>query len=443
MTAKGADPSREQRAPAIIRAPAMAVSPSKSLAEDLADASRVVARVAAGESLSALRARRALRPAVLDLVYGTLRDFGRGDLLIDALTERAQPEPIVRALLLVSLRGLRAGRAEHVLVSQAVEAAGRLRVGSAKRFVNAVLRNYLRRRDALEAQVAATDVGRFCHAQWWVDRLRNELPEYWQSVLDAGNRHPPMTLRVNIRRTGPAEYLALLSDRHIDARQIGPAAIRLDKAVPVEEVPGFADGTVSVQDAGAQLAAPLLAAADGQRVLDACAAPGGKAAHILELADVDLTALDVDPVRLDRVRATLARLGLKADVLQGDAAEPAEWAAGGGFHRILLDAPCSASGVVRRYPDVKWLRREQDVARFAALQRRLLTALWRVLEPGGKLLYATCSVFEEENSAVVNWFLERQPDAVRIAIPEMAGGQLLPEEEHDGFYYALLEKPPA
>jgi 16S rRNA (cytosine967-C5)-methyltransferase len=421
----------------------MAASTSKSLAEDLADASRVVARVAAGESLNALRARGALRPAVLDLVFGTLRDFGRGDLLIDALTERTQPEAIVRALLLVSLRGLRAGRVEHVLVSQAVEAAGRLRVGSAKSFVNAVLRTYLRRRGELEARVAATDVGRFCHAQWWVDRLRNELPEEWERVLEAGNRHPPMTLRVNIRRAGVGEYLALLTDRHIEAHQIGPAAVRLEKALPVEEVPGFADGTVSVQDAGAQFAAPLLAASDGQRVLDACAAPGGKAAHILELADVDLTALDLDPVRLDRVRSTLGRLGLAARIVQGDAAEPREWAAGRMFHRILLDAPCSASGVVRRYPDVKWLRREQDVAGFAALQRRILTALWRVLEPGGKLLYATCSVFEEENGAVVNWFLEQQSDAARIAIPEIAGGQLLPEEEHDGFYYALLEKPAA
>ncbi len=420
----------------------MAASPSKSLAEDLADASRVVARVVAGESLNAVRARAALRPAVVDLVYGTLRDFGRGDLLIDALTERRQPEPIVRALLLVSLRGLRAGRVEHVLVSQAVEAAGRLRVGSAKSFVNALLRNYLRRRDALEARIAATEVGRFCHPQWWVDRLRNEYPEAWERALEAGNQHPSMTLRVNFRRTQVTDYLALLGDRHIDARQIGPVAIRLGEGLPVEEVPGFADGIVSVQDTGAQLAAPLLAASDGQRVLDACAAPGGKAAHILELANVDLTALDVDPVRLDRVRVTLARLGLTAKLVQGDAAEPAQWAAGRTFHRILLDAPCSASGVVCRYPDVKWLRREQDVAGFAALQRRLLTGLWRVLEPGGKLLYATCSVFEEENGAVVNWFLQQQSDAARIAIPEIAGGQLLPDEMHDGFYYALLEKLP-
>lgn len=418
----------------------MAAAQSKSLAEDLADASRVVARVAAGESLNAVRARGPLRPAVLDLVYGSLRDFGRGDLLIDALTNRAGPDPVVRALLLVSLRGLRAGRAEHVLVSQAVEAAERLRVGAAKGFINAVLRNYLRKREALEAQIATSAVGRFCHPQWWVDRVRTQYPEDWERALDAGNQHPPMTLRVNVRRTSAAEYLHMLALRHIDARQVGPVAIRLGSPLPVEEIPGFADGTVSVQDAGAQLAAPLLAAASGQRVLDACAAPGGKAAHILESADVDLVALDNDPSRLDRVRSTFARLGLAASVQQGDAAEPAQWVNGRTFHRILLDAPCTASGVARRYPDVKWLRREQDIAGFATLQRELLSALWQVLEPGGKLLYVTCSVFGEENGAVVDWFLEQRSDAVRVAIPGCDGGQLLPDAEHDGFFYALLER---
>jgi len=416
---------------------------SKSMAEDLADASRVVARVAAGESLNSVRGKGLLRPAVLDLVYGCLRDYGRGDLLIDALTRRSAPEPVVRALLLVSLRGLRAGRAEHVLVSQAVEAAERLRVGAAKGYVNAVLRNYLRRRESLEARIAASPVGRYCHPQWWVDRVRNQHPENWERALDAGNQHPPLTLRVNIRRISVAEYLDALAVRHIDARQVGPVALRVASPLPIEEIPGFAEGRVSVQDAGAQRAAPLLGAVSGQRVLDACAAPGGKAAHVLELADVDLVALDNDPVRLDRVRATLARLGLSASVLQGDAADPAQWANGRTFDRILLDAPCTASGVARRYPDVKWLRREQDIAGFAALQRKLLAALWRVLEPGGKLLYVTCSVFGEENGAVVEWFLGQRPDAVRIAIPELEGGQLLPGEEHDGFFYALLEKTSA
>jgi len=418
----------------------MAAPSSKSLAEDLADASRVVARVAAGESLSAVRARAPLRPAVLDLVYGTLRDYGRGDILIDALAERSKPSPVVRALLLVSLRALRAGRAAHVLVSQAVQAAERLRVASAKGFVNAVLRAFLRKRDALEARITASEVGRYCHPQWWVDHLRVEYPGEWESLLDAGNQHPPMTLRVNVRRTSVARYLERLAAARIEGRQIGPVAVRLATPLAVDAIPGFNDGAVSVQDAGAQLAAPLLSLAPGQRVLDACAAPGGKTAHILESADVDLTALDVDPRRLDRVGASLARLGLAAGLVQGDATEPERWAHGRTFHRILLDAPCTASGVVRRYPDVKWLRREADIAGFAALQSRLLAALWRVLEPNGKLLYATCSVFGEENGAVVERFLGAVPDAVRVAIRDSGGGRVLPDADHDGFFYALLEK---
>jgi 16S rRNA (cytosine967-C5)-methyltransferase len=418
----------------------MAAAQPKSLAEDLADASRVVARVAAGESLNAVRTQGSLRPAVLDLVYGTLRDYGRGDLLIEALAARRVPDPGLRALLLVSLRGLRTERAAYAVVSQSVEAAGRLRLAMAKGFVNAVLRNYLRRREVLEAQVDTSDIGRYCHPQWWVDRLRNQYPDRWAEILDAGNQHPPMTLRVNVRRTSLRRYLEALAARQIEARQVGPVAVRLGTPLPVEDLPGFADGAVSVQDAGAQLAAPLLAPVSGQRVLDACAAPGGKSAHLLELADVELTALDIDGARLERVRTSLARLGLGANVVHGDATKPADWAGGRTFQRILLDAPCTASGVVRRYPDIKWLRREADIERFAALQRELLAALWQVLEPGGRLLYATCSVFGEENGAVVDWFLGRQPGAVRSAVPALGGGQLLPDAEHDGFYYALLEK---
>jgi 16S rRNA (cytosine967-C5)-methyltransferase len=420
----------------------MAAAQPKSLAEDLVDASRVVARVIAGESLNAVRARGPLRPAVLDLVYGTLRDYGRGDLLIEALAERRVPDLGLRALLLVSLRGLHTEREAHTVVSQSVEAAARLRLTMAKGFVNAVLRNYLRKRDALEAQVTASVVGRYCHPHWWVDRLRIQYPEEWSDILDAGNQHPPMTLRVNLRRTSVAGYLGKLAARQIDARQIGPVAIRLATPLPIEDVPGFADGMVSVQDAGAQLAAPLLAPLSGQRVLDACAAPGGKTAHLLELADVDLTALDVDAVRLERARGSLARLGLEANVAHGDATEPAQWAGGRTFQRILLDAPCTASGVARRYPDVKWLRREPDIERFATLQRTLLSALWQVLEPGGRLLYATCSVFGEENGAVVDWFLGQQPGAARTEVPELGSGQLLPDVEHDGFFYALLDKAP-
>jgi len=413
---------------------------SFSLAEDLADASRVIARVAAGESLATLRAARPLRPAVLELVYGTLRDFAVGDLLIAALAHRSPADALVRALLAAALRALRAGRPAHAVVSQAVDAAARLRRASAKGMVNAVLRSYLRDIPALESRLAQSDEGRYRHPQWWIDRLRTDHPGAWEGILAAGNAHPPMTLRVNTRRTSVADYLAMLAARGIDARQAGPHAVRLDTPRPVEVVPGFEAGLVSVQDAGAQLAAPLLDVASGERVLDACAAPGGKAAHLLELAAIDLTALDVDDGRLDRVRTSLARLGLAARVIAGDAATAASWWDGRPFRRILLDAPCTASGVVRRYPDIKWLRRAEDVAGFAALQTRLLAALWRLLEPGGKLLYATCSVFCEENGAVVAGFLERHPDAARLGAPGLEGGQLLPDAEHDGFYYALLRK---
>jgi 16S rRNA (cytosine967-C5)-methyltransferase len=413
---------------------------SYSLADDLADASRLIARVAGGESLAGLRAAAPLRPGVLELLYGALRDYAVGDCLIASLAHRTPPDPLVRALLVTALRALRSGRPAHAVVSQAVDAAAKLRRTSAKGLVNAVLRNYLRNRAVLEARAAQSEEARYCHPQWWIDRLRADYPDAWEQILAAGNTHPPMTLRVNARRTSVADYIAMLAAQNIEARQIGPHAVRLGAPRPVEDVPGFDAGLVSVQDAGAQLAAPLLGTVSGQRVLDACAAPGGKTAHLLELAAIELTALDVDDRRLDRVRATLARLGLAARVIVGDAAAPESWWDGRPFQRILLDAPCTASGVVRRYPDIKWLRRAEDVAVFAALQARLLVALWRLLEPGGKLLYATCSVFHEENGAVVAGFLERQPDAGRVAAPGIGDGQLLPDADHDGFYYALLQK---
>lgn len=413
-----------------------------SLAEDLADASRLIARVAAGESLAALRAAAPLRPAVVELVYGTLRDYALGDLLVAALAHRAPPDPRVRALLAAALRALRTGRPAHAVVSEAVNAAARLRVASAKGLVNAVLRNYLRRSTELEALAATTDEGRYRHPQWWIERLRADHPGDWERILAAGNAHPPMTLRVNARRLAVADYLAMLVAEGIAARQVGPQAVRLHLPRPVEAVPGFDAGLVSVQDAGAQLAAPLLDLAPGQRVLDACAAPGGKAAHIAELASVDLTALDDDAQRLERLRATFTRLGLAARATLGDATTPDAWWDGRPFQRILLDAPCTASGVARRYPDIKWLRRAEDSAAFSTLQARLLAALWRLLEPDGKLLYATCSVFDEENGAVVDRFLAQRADAVRIALPGLEGGQLLPDADHDGFYYALLQKRP-
>ncbi|MGC2047349.1 MAG: 16S rRNA (cytosine(967)-C(5))-methyltransferase RsmB, partial [Gallionella sp.] len=281
---------------------------------------------------------------------------------------------------------------------------------------------------------------------WWIDELHAQYAERGPALLDAGNRHPPMTLRVNRRRSSTADYLALLAQHHISAKVIGPDALQLDKPVSVDRLPGFLAGMVSVQDAGAQIAARLLDVHDGMRVLDACAAPGGKTAHILELAAVELVALDKDEKRLQRVAENLQRLGLTAQLVAGDAADPDSWWDGKTFQRILADVPCSASGVVRRHPDIKWLRRRADIAGFAAQQLGILCSLWRLIEQDGKLLYATCSVFQQENEQVITAFLAQQPDALRLPVvmaghlPDKNEGQLLPNDQHDGFFYALLHK---
>jgi len=251
-----------------------------------------------------------------------------------------------------------------------------------------------------------------------------------------------MTLRVNVRHTSPTDYRALLAEQGIAARMVGSGALVLERPVAIERLPKFNDGWVSVQDAGAQLAATLLDVKDGMRVLDACAAPGGKTTHLLELADIDLVAVDKEEERLQRVRENLQRLDLNARVVCGDAATPELWWDGKQFQRILADVPCSASGVVRRHPDIKWLRRQGDIESFAAQQIHILESLWSLLARDGKLLYATCSIFARENQQVIAAFLARHEEAVRIELsaPEMTDGQLIPNEDHDGFFYALLHK---
>jgi 16S rRNA (cytosine967-C5)-methyltransferase len=422
------------------------VHDAASLADTLAAAARTVAAVLAGRSLDdALaddeRAAAARRPAVRDIAYGALRDYGAPDAIVAALAERRPPDRLVRALLLCALRELRRGRrTPHAVVDQAVAACARIAKPAAAGFVNACLRNYLRGREHLEADAARSEPGRHGYPQWWIDRVRSAYPERWRSVLEAGNLRPPMTLRVNRRRTTVEAYLERLAEAGIAARRIGACGVRLAAPRPVDALPGFGDGLVSVQDANAQLAAPLLGVRDGMRVLDACAAPGGKTAHLLELADLDLLAIDRDAERCGRIETNLGRLGLAAEVRCADAGAPPEWWDGRPFDRVLLDAPCSASGVVRRHPDIKWLRRTSDLTGFARTQGALLESLWRVLAPGGTLLYATCSVFPEENDAVVSAFAARAPAARRRAAPGYANGQLLPDDEGDGFFYVLLDK---
>lgn len=387
------------------------------------------------------------RGAVQDAAYGVLRHLGYIDAAIDRLLAKPLSDAPVRNLLQVAIYQLLHARAKaYTIVDHAVPAAGRLGFPKAQGLVNAVLRNFLRRRAELDAQILATATGRYLHPQWWIDRVAAEHPQNWRDILEAGNARPPLTLRVNCRRIARDDYLAQLQRQSIAAHAVGRSGIIIGKPRPVSQLPGFSEGQVSVQDAGAQLAAELLDVHDGMRVLDACAAPGGKSAHLLELADIELTAADIDAQRLQRVRENLERLSLKARLLQADAGDPAAWRDAGRFDRILADVPCTASGVVRRHPDIKWLRRPGDIAAMAKSQSRILDTLWQLLGGGGKLLYATCSVFREENARQVEQFLARHPDARQCAMPssgpelDQSQGQLFPDSLHDGFFYALLEK---
>ena len=412
-----------------------------SLGLSLLLAAQVLARVHSGQSLSEAllllsSAAPAARSAAQDVAYGVLRCYGVGEFILGRLMSKPLTHPETQALLLGAIYRLETRPdSRPMVVDQAVAAAGELAGGVFKGLVNGVLRNYLRQRDALLAALAADDVARHQHPRWWLARLRRAYGERWPDLVAAGNSAPPMTLRVNARRGTRADYLARLEAAGLGAHPLGEHGLMLDKPVAVEALPGFFDGDVSVQDAGAQRAAELLAPAPGSRVLDACAAPGGKTAHLLESADLDLLALDIDAGRTQRIDGNLQRLGLSATVKVADCVEVARWWDGRPFDAILADVPCSASGVVRRHPDIKHLRRESDIRNFVHTQAAILDALWPLLKPGGKLLYATCSVFPEENSAQIDAFLVRQAGAQRV-LEE----QLVPQQENDGFYYALLRK---
>jgi 16S rRNA (cytosine967-C5)-methyltransferase len=417
------------------------------LADALRDAAAIVARVAAGASLAEQFERLAeegvatSRAALIDLTHGTLRRYGRVQAIVRQLSRRDEGDALVEALLWCALYALESGRyAEYTVVDQAVRACAALERWSAKGYVNALLRGYLRERGSLEARIRADVVARHQHPRWWIEILRSAYPSHWSAILDAGNSHPPMSLRVNARRTDVADYQARLAASGIDARPLGAQALLLERPLPVERLPGFDSGEVSVQDAGAQRAAHCLDLVAGQRVLDACAAPGGKTGHLLELAAVTLTALDVDAKRCARLERNLERLGLAAKVVNADCTRLADWWDGVPFDRILADVPCSASGIARRHPDIKWLRRNNDIQAFAERQAAMLHTLWQVLQPNGKLLYATCSVFPAENDAVIDAFVARTQRAVRLPLADGSPAQWLPGAEHDGFYYALIRK---
>jgi 16S rRNA (cytosine967-C5)-methyltransferase len=395
------------------------------------------------------------RGLMAQLAYGTLRAYPRLDRWVDLLLARPLParDAEVHDLLAVGLYQLEETRVpDHAAVAATVEAVRRLGRAQYAGLVNACLRRWLRERDALKARVARLPEVIHAHPRWWLEALATDWPKDWESVVAAANEQAPMWVRVNRLRTTREAWLERLVAAGGSATSWEPAPEALCLAAPmgVEALPGFADGEVSVQDAAAQLAAGLLAAGPGMRVLDACAAPGGKTGHLLERCpEIELTALDISPARLARISDNLGRLGLEARVLAGDARDPSAWWDGRPYDRILLDAPCTGSGVVRRHPDIKLLRRPEDVEGMAAQQRALLASLWRLLAPGGRLLYATCSVFRAENGAQAADFLAHHPEARAVDLGEPGWGRragpgrqlLTGEASVDGFYYACLTRP--
>lgn len=399
--------------------------------------------------------------AAQDIAYAATRKLALLDALTAQLAARPPAAPVAALLAVALAQLIEARHAAYTVVDQSVRAArsDRATAGAAG-FVNATLRNFLRGADSLLERALRDEVARYNAPRWWIDKLRASYPGQWQSLLATQSEPPPLVLRVNPRRGSIADYLRRLQREATAGAQVGPLAVRLAQPRPVGEIPGFVQGVVSVQDAGAQLAASLLAPRADHRVLDACAAPGGKTGHLAELSQCAIDAVEVDPARAERVRSNLARLGFAQDprirVLVGDANDPSPWARGP-YDRILLDAPCTASGIVRRHPDIPWLRRPADVAQLATIQARMLDALWPLVAPGGRLLYVVCSLFAEEGSEQVTRFLQHRGDARAVALPGLRAGavQLLPTPLaaagtwsegsatpglHDGFFYALLEK---
>jgi 16S rRNA (cytosine967-C5)-methyltransferase len=426
-----------------------------SLALCLLGAANAVSQVRAGVTLpqalltafGVTNATPQARGAIQDIAYRTMRQLGRCEALLGLMTSKA-PEPAMLACLLycaLALIDTPEGEAPYeafTVVDQAVTVAtSHPDMAHAKNMVNAVLRRFLRERAELLKTALLQPVAQWNYPQWWIDTAKAAYPGNWQQILAAGNAQPPLTLRVNVRKTSVDDYLARLAAEGVGAARVGPTAVRLDKATAVGLIPGFDQGLVSVQDAGAQLAAPLLDLQDGMRVLDACAAPGGKTCHILETADVDLTAVDSDPKRLVRIEENLQRLGLSA-TLKAFEAQTRVWWDGQQYDRILADVPCTASGIVRRHPDIRWLRRKGDALQLATLSGKILDNLWQMLRPNGKLLFVTCSLWPQESEAQAAAFAVRHA-AIRLEAP----GQLLPAGgagiDHDGLFYALFQKSAA
>ena len=439
--------------------------PTPALSNSLLAAARAVAAVEGGQSLTEALADTSaeLRPSAQALAFYAMRHWGEAIAIRRLLVQREPSSPIIGALLGlalvlldVAMQDEASGRdptaplyTAHTLVDQSVQATQLQRsLVNYKGLVNAVLRRFQRERPALLEQLADDLEAQWNHPVWWIKALKKAYPDTWQSLLHTANQHPPLTLRVNARETSREAVMASFAEKGINATAFGPAGLVLDTPRPIASLPGYEQGWWSVQDAGAQLAAPLLEVKPGMRVLDACAAPGGKTAHLLELADIDLTVLDIDPQRLTRVEQNLKRLKLlrpSVKLIAESAVRTHLWWDEKPFDAVLADVPCTASGIVARHPDIRWLRRREDIAQTVKLQREILDSLWSVVAPGGKLLLVTCSIFPEECELQAEAFLARHVQAERLEAP----GQLLPTlpsaeqpAGHDGFFYALFTRRP-
>ncbi len=400
-----------------------------------------------------------IRPGVQALSFQAMRWWGRALALRKSLARKApsaQADALLCTALALCWHDDLAPYPVHTLVNQAVEASRKRKDMRAQApFINACLRRFLREREALLSTTDADITAKWNHPAWWIKRLQDDHPDQWQSILEAAQSAAPMTLRVSTQHQSVATYMQTLEALGMSAKAVAQVGVQLAKAVPVHQLPGFEGGHVSVQDAAAQLAAPLLLnglkkSEAPLRLLDACAAPGGKTGHLLECdPSANVLALDVDSKRCERIQQNLDRLQVKAQIIAADAADTADWWDGQTFDGILLDAPCTASGIGRRHPDVRWLRRETDVQQLASIQAKLLKALWPLVKPGGRLLYCTCSVFKAEGATQIETFVQHNTDALILPSP----GHLTPSiatsdaslrdnvmGEHDSFYYALLEK---
>ena len=382
---------------------------------------------------------------IKDMVYGAIRDLGKSNFYINKLVQNKIENRCLEALLHIVLFQITHERSNNfTLVNEAVDAEKKIDHKKSA-FINAVLRNFLRKKDALQKELNEDESAVYSYPNWWIQKVKNQYPRNWKDILVIGNQRPPLALRINLKKIEVNEYSTVLDDHGINHTLVGGECLIINTPLGVDKIPGFFEGKVSVQDYGAQLAAHLIDLKNDQKVLDACSAPGGKACHMLELNSIQLLAIESDQQRIIKIQENIDRQGLKAKILNDKISSQNEWWNKESFDRILLDVPCSASGIVRRHVDIKWLRRINDFQSFGNNQLSLLRAAWPMLKEGGKLLYVTCSIFEEENIDVIEKFKQDSNDVSELNINFPSNivhikNQILPSENHDGLFYALLQK---